>query len=200
MPSLRSAVSHPTLIGATLTESRPGARGPRRMSGAVRPRGRTTFAVEPQGDPVLRGLGCGRGVALAARRLPGRLVELELAAVTTAARDRAGIAPRLALGDLLELARELDAGAAAAAAFRGARGGRAAGRVRGLLHADAERAQRGGPGDAVGLQPATLLEALDGRLRLAAVVTAHRADVQHALKLLHGRALRAELERLRLLR
>src|SRR3954471_14652081 len=160
MPSLRSAVSHPTLIGATLAESRPGAPRPRRMSGAVRPRGRTAFAVEPQGDPVLGGLGCGRRVAGAAGRLPRRLVELELAAVATAARDRAGITPRLALGDLLELGRELDA-RAAAAAVRGARGGGAARRVRGLLHADAEGAQRGGAGDAVGLQPPAPLGALD---------------------------------------
>src|SRR4051794_24002820 len=150
MPSLRSAVSQPTLIEPDLNGG--GA------SGAVRPRGRTAFAVEAQRDPVLGRLGRRGGVAVASVRLPGRLVELELPAVAPAARDRAGIATRLALRDPLEHGRQFHARAAAGLAraavarIARARRRRATRGVAGAAGADAELAQRGRAGDPVGLQ------------------------------------------------
>src|SRR5690242_10531119 len=118
MPSLRSAVSQPTLIGADLN----GAGG----SGAVRPRRGTAFAVEAQRHAVLRRLGRGGRVAVTAGGLPRGLVELVLAAVLAAARDRARVATGLALGDLLQLGRELHVRSTAARLAAAAAGGRRA--------------------------------------------------------------------------
>src|SRR3954468_6764761 len=183
MPSLRSAVSHPTLIVRDLNRvwARRVLRG--RTSGAVRPRSRTAFAVELQRDPVLGRLRRRRGVAGTAGGLPRGLVELELPAVAAAARDRARVAAGLALRDLLEDGRQVHVraagrGARAAGAAGAARGSRAARRVAGLGDADAECTQRGGAGDAVGLEALALLEALHGATRLVAVVAAHRAHVE----------------------
>src|SRR3954468_10650145 len=134
MPSLRSAVSHPTLIVRDLNRvwARRVLRG--RTSGAVRPRGRTAFAVELERDPVLGRLRRRRGVARTAGGLPRGLVELELPAILAAARDRARVAAGLALSDLLEHRGQLHVraarrGARAVRAAGGARGRRAAGRV-----------------------------------------------------------------------
>src|SRR3954447_3813840 len=87
---------------------------------------------------ALLGLRCGGGVAGAADRLPGLLVELVLAAVGPAPADGGGVATGLARGDAAERA-----AGAAGGAVRGRRAG-GAGRRRG--GARRARARRGGRG------------------------------------------------------
>src|SRR4051812_32158960 len=141
MPSLRSAVSQPTLIVSDLNGVAGGGAGRGRTSRAVRPWGRTAFVVELERDPVLRRLGRRCGVAVAAVGLPGLQRELELAAVLTTGRDRARVAARFALGDPLEPRREFDVRAAAAAVA-------AAAAIAAAAAARRRRAARGGAGAA----------------------------------------------------
>src|SRR5215218_3603602 len=70
------------------------------------PLARPGAGVEQRGAAILLGLRRRSGVALAADGGPGAHVELVLATVGAAATDRAGIAVRLTLGDLLELRRD----------------------------------------------------------------------------------------------